>query len=111
MGTTMLPCMVGIGQHGYLVNGALTRSLSHPHVQVTGGAPNKLSKIKVVRKSVARVMTVYRQNQRAALKNKITEEAKNAKGKVSNCYFCAANGASACRQLEQHSTGTAASRS
>ncbi len=36
--------------------------------KVTGGAPNKLSKIKVVRKSVARVLTVVNQNQRAALK-------------------------------------------
>lgn len=52
------------------------------HMQVTGGAPNKLSKIKVVRKSIARVLTVYRQNQRSALRNKITEDAKNAKGKV-----------------------------
>lgn len=36
--------------------------------KVTGGAPNKLSKIKVVRKSIARVLTVVNQNQRAALK-------------------------------------------
>ncbi|RMZ55768.1 hypothetical protein APUTEX25_005809 [Auxenochlorella protothecoides] len=36
--------------------------------KVTGGAPNKLSKIKVVRKSVARVLTVINQNQRNALK-------------------------------------------
>mmetsp|Transcript_30440 Transcript_30440/g.76741 ORF Transcript_30440/g.76741 Transcript_30440/m.76741 type:complete len:124 (+) Transcript_30440:82-453(+) len=35
--------------------------------KVTGGAPNKLSKIKVVRKSIARVLTVLSQNQRAAL--------------------------------------------
>ena len=28
--------------------------------KVTGGAPNKLSKIKIVRKSIARVLTVYR---------------------------------------------------
>eukprot|EP00877_Chromochloris_zofingiensis_P007640 jgi/Chrzof1/3129/Cz12g12300.t1 len=50
--------------------------------KVTGGAPNKLSKIKVVRKSIARVLTVYRQNIRAALTNKILEDAKNKKGKV-----------------------------
>merc|ERR1712060_300999 len=31
--------------------------------KVTGGAPNKLSKIKVVRLSIARVLTVIRQNQ------------------------------------------------
>jgi large subunit ribosomal protein L35e len=35
---------------------------------VTGGAPNKLSKIKEVRKAVARVMTVLSQSQRAALR-------------------------------------------
>merc|ERR1712004_201009 len=37
--------------------------------KVTGGAPNKLSKIKVVRKSIARVWTVLNTNQRAALKS------------------------------------------
>jgi large subunit ribosomal protein L35e len=36
--------------------------------KVTGGAQNKLSKIKVVRKGIARVNTVINQNQRAALK-------------------------------------------
>ena len=36
--------------------------------KVTGGAPNKLSKIKVVRQGVARVLTVVSQAQRAALK-------------------------------------------
>lgn len=36
--------------------------------KVTGGAPNKLSKIKVVRKSIARVLTVVNQKTRAALK-------------------------------------------
>jgi len=36
--------------------------------KVTGGAANKLSKIKVVRKSIARVLTVVNTNQRAALK-------------------------------------------
>ncbi|KDD76677.1 hypothetical protein H632_c141p2 [Helicosporidium sp. ATCC 50920] len=36
--------------------------------KVTGGAANKLSKIKVVRKSVARVLTVIQQNQRKALR-------------------------------------------
>ncbi|EFN55919.1 hypothetical protein CHLNCDRAFT_52203 [Chlorella variabilis] len=36
--------------------------------KVTGGAPNKLSKIKVVRKSIARVLTVISQKQREALK-------------------------------------------
>jgi len=35
--------------------------------KVTGGAPNKLSKIKVVRLSIARVLTVISHNQRAAL--------------------------------------------
>jgi len=49
--------------------------------KVTGGAPNKLSKIKVVRKSIARVLTVYNANIRNALKNKITEDAANKKGK------------------------------
>ncbi|KAI5071321.1 hypothetical protein GOP47_0013572 [Adiantum capillus-veneris] len=36
--------------------------------KVTGGAPNKLSKIKVVRQSVAQVLTVLSQNQKAALR-------------------------------------------
>jgi len=36
--------------------------------KVTGGAPNKLSKIKVVRKSIARVLTVISQTQRSALR-------------------------------------------
>merc|ERR1711904_491197 len=36
--------------------------------QVTGGAPNKLSKIKVVRLSIARVLTVMSHNQKAALR-------------------------------------------
>merc|ERR1712224_1026728 len=35
--------------------------------KVTGGAPNKLSKIKVVRLSIARVLTVISHNQKAAL--------------------------------------------
>merc|ERR1711934_1150970 len=35
--------------------------------KVTGGAPNKLSKIKVVRLSIARVLTVISQNRKAAL--------------------------------------------
>ena len=51
--------------------------------QVTGGAPNKLSKIKVVRKSIARVLTVYKANQRTALRKKIGEEASTKKGRVS----------------------------
>ncbi|PIA61858.1 hypothetical protein AQUCO_00200096v1 [Aquilegia coerulea] len=37
--------------------------------KVTGGAPNKLSKIKVVRLSIARVLTVISQTQKAALRN------------------------------------------
>ncbi|KAG2490628.1 hypothetical protein HYH03_011019 [Edaphochlamys debaryana] len=49
--------------------------------KVTGGAPNKLSKIKVVRKSIARVLTVYKQSQRTAVKNKITEENEKKKGR------------------------------
>merc|ERR1712087_807631 len=35
--------------------------------KVTGGAPNKLSKIKVIRLGIARVLTVISQNQKAAL--------------------------------------------
>ncbi|KAF8063791.1 RPL35 [Scenedesmus sp. PABB004] len=50
--------------------------------KVTGGAPNKLSKIKVVRKSIARVHTVYRQNIRTALRSKITNDGANKKGKT-----------------------------
>eukprot|EP00884_Botryococcus_braunii_P004586 jgi/Botrbrau1/14128/Bobra.182_3s0070.2 len=37
--------------------------------KVTGGAPNKLSKIKVVRKSIARVCTVISQSTKAALRD------------------------------------------
>ncbi|XWS75050.1 hypothetical protein CRYUN_Cryun01aG0052000 [Craigia yunnanensis] len=36
--------------------------------KVTGGAPNKLSKIKVVRLSIAQVLTVISQRQKAALR-------------------------------------------
>merc|ERR1711933_63151 len=36
--------------------------------KVTGGAPNKLSKIKVVRLSIARVLTVMRQQQLKSLR-------------------------------------------
>ncbi|XP_019167540.1 PREDICTED: 60S ribosomal protein L35-like [Ipomoea nil] len=36
--------------------------------KVTGGAPNKLSKIKVVRLSIAQVLTVISQTQKAALR-------------------------------------------
>uniref|UniRef100_A0A6N2MSC4 Ribosomal protein L29 n=1 Tax=Salix viminalis TaxID=40686 RepID=A0A6N2MSC4_SALVM len=36
--------------------------------KVTGGAPNKLSKIKVVRLSIAQVLTVISQKQKAALR-------------------------------------------
>ena len=52
--------------------------------KVTGGAPNKLSKIKIVRKSIARVLTVFRQNQRSALRLRVTEDGKSKKGKVSS---------------------------
>nr|ACH48222.1 60S ribosomal protein L35 [Cyriopagopus schmidti] len=36
--------------------------------KVTGGAASKLSKIRVVRKSIARVLTVYHQNQKENLR-------------------------------------------
>ncbi|XP_024366541.1 large ribosomal subunit protein uL29 [Physcomitrium patens] len=36
--------------------------------KVTGGAPNKLSKIKVVRLSIAQVLTVISQTQKASLR-------------------------------------------
>ena len=36
---------------------------------MTGGAASKLAKIKVVRKSIARVLTVYNQTQKARLRN------------------------------------------
>ncbi|KAL7613787.1 60S ribosomal protein L35-2 [Lactuca sativa] len=36
--------------------------------KVTGGAPNKLSKIKVVRTSIAQVLTVISQTQKSALR-------------------------------------------
>ncbi|CAL9775368.1 unnamed protein product [Musa acuminata subsp. burmannicoides] len=47
----------------------LKNELSHLRVaKVTGGAPNKLSKIKVVRLSIARVLMVTSQKQKAALR-------------------------------------------
>ncbi len=65
---------------------------------------NRLSKIKIVRKNIARTQTVYRQSQRSALKEKIITDAasKGEKAKVclmglgsaecsacmiSSCYF------------------------
>eukprot|EP00201_Polytomella_parva_P024250 CAMPEP_0175045744 /NCGR_PEP_ID=MMETSP0052_2-20121109/4615_1 /TAXON_ID=51329 ORGANISM="Polytomella parva, Strain SAG 63-3" /NCGR_SAMPLE_ID=MMETSP0052_2 /ASSEMBLY_ACC=CAM_ASM_000194 /LENGTH=130 /DNA_ID=CAMNT_0016309353 /DNA_START=51 /DNA_END=443 /DNA_ORIENTATION=+ len=50
--------------------------------QVTGGAANKISKIKVVRKGIARVLTVYRQTERSAVKSKIAADSKDKTGKV-----------------------------
>ncbi|KAJ8498384.1 hypothetical protein OPV22_008936 [Ensete ventricosum] len=47
----------------------LKNELSLLHVtKVTGGAPNKLPKIKVVRLSIARVLTVTSQKQKTALR-------------------------------------------
>ena len=47
----------------------LKTELQQLHVaKVTGGAPSKLSKIKVVRKSIARVMTVISHSQRENLR-------------------------------------------
>ena len=43
-------------------------NLIHQVQKVTGGATNKLSKIKEVRKSIARCHTVLRQNQRENLR-------------------------------------------
>lgn len=51
--------------------------------KVTGGAPNKLSKIKSVRKGIARVLTVFRQTQRSAVKASVEEAAQKKKGKAS----------------------------
>eukprot|EP00960_Hanusia_phi_P025613 745764-Hanusia_phi.AAC.4 len=42
--------------------------------KVTGGAASKLSKIKVVRKSIARVLTVYNQNKKQAIRDKSAGE-------------------------------------
>ncbi|OQS01880.1 60S ribosomal protein L35 [Thraustotheca clavata] len=39
--------------------------------KVTGGAASKLAKIKIVRKSIARVLTVYNQTQKARLREKL----------------------------------------
>ncbi|KAF0692089.1 Aste57867_16780 [Aphanomyces stellatus] len=39
--------------------------------KVTGGAASKLAKIKVVRRSIARVLTVYNQTQKARLREKL----------------------------------------
>lgn len=50
--------------------------------KVTGGAPNKLSKIKIVRKSIARVLTVFRQKQKQALRKTYAAEIAKKKGRV-----------------------------
>jgi len=51
----------------------LKKELSELRVaKVTGGAASKLAKIKVVRKSIARVLTVYNQTQKAKLREKFT---------------------------------------
>jgi len=42
--------------------------------KVTGGAASKLAKIKVVRKSIARVLTVYNQTQKAKLRDAYANE-------------------------------------
>lgn len=39
--------------------------------KVTGGAATKLSKIRVVRKSIARTLTVYNQQQKAKLRERL----------------------------------------
>jgi hypothetical protein len=44
--------------------------------------PRAPASSKVVRKSIARVLTVYRANIRAALKSKVTDESASKKGKV-----------------------------
>ena len=41
--------------------------------KVTGGAASKLAKIKVVRKSIAQVLTVYNQTTKEKLRQKISE--------------------------------------
>ena len=38
-------------------------------MQVTGGAASKLSKIKVVRKNIARVLTVINETQKGAIRH------------------------------------------
>jgi hypothetical protein len=38
--------------------------------KVTGGAPSKLAKIKTVRKSIARVLTVYNQTQKQKVRRR-----------------------------------------
>jgi large subunit ribosomal protein L35e len=42
--------------------------------KVTGGAASKMGKIRVVRKSIARVLTVYNQTQKAALKTEFANK-------------------------------------
>eukprot|EP00871_Galdieria_phlegrea_P002326 jgi/Galph1/3094/GphlegSOOS_G1749.1 len=54
---------------GYVVRVDLKTELSQLRVaQVTGGAASKLAKIKEVRKSIARVLTVITQNQRLTVR-------------------------------------------
>ena len=45
--------------------------------KVTGGAPSKLARIGVVRKNIARVLTVYNQKQKEALRHSLVQS--NAK--------------------------------
>eukprot|EP01092_Planopodium_desertum_P002661 TRINITY_DN141708_c0_g1_i1.p2 TRINITY_DN141708_c0_g1~~TRINITY_DN141708_c0_g1_i1.p2 ORF type:complete len:135 (-),score=35.51 TRINITY_DN141708_c0_g1_i1:55-459(-) len=45
--------------------------------QVTGGAPNKLAKIRVVRKSIARVLTVINQTQKAQVRLHFSKQGKD----------------------------------
>lgn len=44
--------------------------------QVTGGAPARLAKIGVVRKNIARVLTVYNQLAKSKLREKLVSEGK-----------------------------------
>ena len=53
-----MSCPDGKAQHHFTGTGSKPR-------QVAGGAASKLAKIKVVRKSIARILTVYNQKQKA----------------------------------------------
>ncbi len=94
-----------LGQVRLLKNGraalALTfRSVAQLRVaKVTGGAQSKLAKIKVVRKSIARVLTVYNQTQKSKVR-----AAPRTPGRPQRC---AATNPSASRPMVHESTGGA----
>ncbi|GAB4813516.1 hypothetical protein N2152v2_000562 [Parachlorella kessleri] len=63
--------------------------------KVTGGAPNKLSKIKVVRKSIARVLTVVNQTTRSKLREEVAGKIQAGDDEMESCQQRPACGSAA----------------